>query len=79
MANMPGRDLLTDAMWEHLLHVLTGDVPIWKKEKWGVMPALESGAYVDFAEPLGSVESYYLGHAEPITLLRYFKINNFCA
>lgn len=28
MANMSGRDLLTDAVWEHMLHVSTGDAPI---------------------------------------------------
>ena len=74
-----GKELMSPAAWEHMLHVSTGDVPIWKNGKWDTMPALEYGEYVDFAEPLGRAESYYLGHAEPITLPRYIKINDFCA
>lgn len=77
--NGTGRELLSPAAWEHMLHVSTGEVPIWKGGKWDTMPALEYGEYVDFSEPLGRVESYYLGHAEPITLPRYIKIKDFCA
>lgn len=78
-ASSSGRDLLTPAAWAHMVHVSTGDVPIWKDKKWDTMPALEVGEYVDFAEPLGRAESYYLGHAEPITLPRYIEIEKFCA
>ncbi|NLB78643.1 MAG: hypothetical protein GX796_07315 [Clostridiaceae bacterium] len=79
IASSSGRDLLSPAAWAHMVHVSTGDVPIWKNGKWDTMPALEIGEYVDFAEPLGRAESYYLGHAEPVTLPRYIKINDFCA
>lgn len=78
-AKSSGRELLSPAAWEHMLHVSTGDIPIWKGGKWDTMPALEHGEYVDFALPLGRVESYFLGHAEPITLPRYLKINDFSA
>ncbi len=78
-ARSSGRKLLTPAAWAHMVHVSTGDVPIWKGGKWDTMPALEVGEYVDFAEPLGRAESWYLGHAEPVTLPRYIKINDFCA
>lgn len=79
VANSTGRELLSPAAWSHMVHVSTGDVPIWKNGKWDTMPALEYGEYVDFSQPLGRVESYYLGHAEPVTLPRYLKINDFCA
>lgn len=78
-ATSTGRELLSPAAWAHMVHVCTGDIPIWKNGKWDTMPALEVGEYVDFAEPLGRAESYYLGHAEPVTLPRYIKINDFCA
>lgn len=78
-AKSSGRELLSPAAWDHMVHVSKGNVPIWNKGKWDTMPALEYGEYVDFAEPLGRAESYYLGHAEPITLPRYIKINDFCA
>lgn len=79
ISNLSGKEMLTKASWEHMVHVSTGDIPIWKNGQWDRMPALEHGEYIDFAEPLGRVESYYLGHSEPITLPRYFKINNFSA
>ncbi len=79
IAKSSGRELLSPSAWSHMVHVSTGDVPIWKNGKWDTMPALEHGEYVDFSEPLGRVESYYLGHAEPITLPRNLKVNDFSA
>ncbi len=79
IAKSSGRELLSPAAWNHMIHVSTGDVPIWKNGQWDTMPALEYGEYVDFSEPLGRVESYYLGHAEPVTLPRNLKINDFSA
>lgn len=78
-ASSSGKELLSPAAWDHMIHVSKGDIPIWNKGQWDTMPALEYGEYVDFADPLGRAESYYLGHAEPITLPRYLKINDFCA
>lgn len=74
-----GADMISGAAWNHLIHVASGEVPIWKNGKWDTMPALESGEYVDFAEPLGRAEAYFIGHAEPVTLPRTIKINDFCA
>lgn len=71
--------LMSEAAWEHLIHVGTGEIPIWKNGKWDTIEALEHGEWVDFDEPLGRAESYYIGHAEPITLARFLKINDFCA
>ena len=71
--------LMSEAAWEHLIHVGTDRIPIWKDGKWDSIEALEHGEWVDFDQPLGRAESYYIGHAEPITLARNFKINDFCA
>lgn len=79
IAHSTGRELLTPAAWEHMVHVSTGEVPVWKGGKWTTMPALEVGEYVDFAQPLGRAESWYLGHAEPITLVDNIEITDFCA
>ncbi|QIK58165.1 hypothetical protein G7059_10075 [Erysipelothrix sp. HDW6A] len=71
--------LMSDAAWEHLIHVGTGRIPIWKEGRWDSIEALEHGEWIEFDEPLGSAESYYIGHAEPITLAKNLKINDFCA
>lgn len=73
------RALMTEATWDHLLHVSSNRIPIWKKGKWDEIDALEVGEWVDFAEPLGRAESYYIGHAEPITLAHHLDIKDFSA
>ena len=47
-AKSSGRELLSPAAWDHMVHVSKGNVPIWNKGKWDTMPALEYGEYVDF-------------------------------
>lgn len=69
--------MMTDATWGHLLHVGSGNIPIWKDGKKDEIAALEHGEWVDFAEPLGRAESYYLGHAEPVTLPHFLDIKEF--
>lgn len=74
-----GGDLISKAAWDHLIHVASGKVPIWKNGQWDEIDALEYGEWVDFDEPLGRAESYYIGHAEPVTLAKYLDIKDFCA
>lgn len=69
--------MMTDATWDHLLHVGSGKIPVWKDGKMDEMEALEHGEWVDFATPLGRAESYYIGHAEPITLSHFLDIKEF--
>ncbi len=71
--------MISPAAWDHLIHVATGDIPVWKGGKWDTIPAIEVGEWVDFSEPLGRAESYYIGHAEPITLAHYLDIKDFSA
>ncbi len=79
LENLGEENLISSAAWEHLIHVGKGKVPIWKNGKWDEIDALEHGEWVDFDLPLGRAESYYLGHAEPVTLPKYLKIKDFCA
>jgi saccharopine dehydrogenase-like NADP-dependent oxidoreductase len=65
--------------WVHMIHTCSGEIPVWKDGKWDTMPAWDIGEYVDFAEPLGRVQVFYVGHSEPVTLPRYIKIKDFCA
>lgn len=67
------------AVWPHMLHTTSGEIPIWKNGKFDTMPAWESGEYIDYPEPLGLVPVYYVGHSEPVTLPRYIDIKDFCA
>ncbi|MGI6508233.1 MAG: saccharopine dehydrogenase family protein [Saccharofermentanales bacterium] len=67
------------AGWDHMVHSCTGNIPVWKNGKFDTVPAWESGIYVDFAEHLGRVPVFFVGHAEPSTLPHYIDIKNFCA
>lgn len=70
--------LMTEATMDHLYHVTTGDIPVFKDGEMTGVPAIEYGEWIDFAEPLGRAESYYIGHAEPTTLAHYLDIKDFC-
>lgn len=74
-----GDQMISEAAWTHLIHVASGKVPIWKDGKWDEIDAVEHGEWVDFDAPLGRAESYYIGHAEPVTLAKYLDIKDFCA
>lgn len=69
----------TPTGWDHMIHSASGEIPIWKDGKFDTIPAWDSGEYVDFAEPLGRIDAYYVGHSEPVTLPRYIDIKDFCA
>lgn len=67
------------AGWDHLVHSMANDIPVYKDGKFTTMPAWDSGEYVDFGQPMGRFPVFYVGHSEPVTLPRYIKINDFCA
>lgn len=79
MIGVPPKEFISPAAWSHMLHVSEGKVPIWRNGKWDEIDSLEHGEWVDFSEPMGRTESYYLGHAEPTTLPKFLKINDFSA
>lgn len=73
------KNAIPKAAWEHMVHVGKGKVPVLINGKVDYEPALERCEYVDFAEPLGRVEAFVIGHSESITLPRTFDIKNYCA
>lgn len=79
LEHLDGNNLMSPAAWDHLIHVATDNVPIWKDGKWDEIESIEHGEWVDFDLPLGRAESYYIGHAEPVTLPKYLDIKDFCA
>jgi len=54
----------------HLLHSLTGKVPVINGAKVYV-DAGGGGEYVDFPESIDKVRLYYTEHLKPLTLPRY--------
>jgi lysine 6-dehydrogenase len=57
----------------HGMHMFTGLVPQFLDGKLVNVPAGSGGEEVEFVEPTGKAEVYYVGHPEPITLPRYIK------
>lgn len=61
------------AALSHGFHMFEGDVPQFIDGSWVDVPAFSDAEEVDFLEPTGKCEVYYVGHPEPITLPRYIK------
>lgn len=57
----------------HAMHMFSGKVPQYLDSKWVEVPAGSGAEVVDFIEPTGKTEIYYVGHPEPVTLPRYIK------
>jgi len=57
----------------HGMHMFSGDVPQYLDGKWVDVPAGSGAEEVEFMEPTGKAEVYYVGHPEPVTLPRYIK------
>ncbi len=57
----------------HLLEMCSGTIPQFLDGDWVEVPALSGRENFRFREPLGEWPTYYVGHAEPITLPRYIK------
>ena len=61
------------AALSHGFHMLEGNVPQFIEGKWVEVPGFSGAEEVEFLEPVGKCEVYYVGHPEPITLPRYIK------
>lgn len=65
------------AVISHVFHAVTGDVPMYLDGKLEYVPARQFKREIDFPEPISRLETYFVGHPEPITIPRYLKgINN---
>ncbi|MEX2707184.1 MAG: saccharopine dehydrogenase NADP-binding domain-containing protein [Candidatus Freyrarchaeum guaymaensis] len=61
------------AAMEHWFHIIAGEVPMFKDGKWVNVKGLSDPEVIEFHSPIGSLEVYYTGHPEPVTLPRYIK------
>lgn len=55
----------------HTLHILTGDVPTFKKGEFSQVRAGSDPMMVRFPDPIGTVKVRHVGHPEPITIPRF--------
>ncbi len=61
------------AVVSHVFHAVTGDVPMYLDGKLEYVPARQFKRDIDFPEPISRLETYFVGHPEPITIPRYLK------
>ncbi len=59
------------AVIKHVLHAVTRRTPMYEDYRWVEVPALTGEKAVPFPEPIGTVNAYYCGHPEPVTLPRF--------
>jgi len=57
----------------HLFHIFTGKVTSYQNSRYVAVKAGSEKEAVDFPSPLGMVNTFHLGHPEPITLPRYLR------
>lgn len=61
-----------EAVMRHMLHIMTGDVALWRDGRRVFVPACGESRTVEFPR-FGPVQLWTMGHAEPVTLPRYFE------
>ena len=65
------------AVISHVFHAVTGEVPMYLDGKLEYVPARQFKREIDFPDPISRLETYFVGHPEPITIPRYLKgVNN---
>lgn len=57
----------------HVLHAVTGNVPMYINGELTYVPALQSELAIEFPDPIGKVRVFYTGHPEPITIPKYLR------
>ena len=61
------------AVISHVFHAVTGDVPMYLDGKLEYVPARQFKREIEFPEPISKLETYFVGHPEPITIPRFLK------
>ena len=59
------------AVWDHLFHMVDGDVTQYLDGRYQKVPAFGGWRDVSFLPPFGTYPAYYSGHGEPVTLPRF--------
>jgi saccharopine dehydrogenase-like NADP-dependent oxidoreductase len=58
---------------EHMLMIVTGNVPSFQNGDWVDVPAGEGVIKYNFPDPIGKAKVFDVGHPEPITIPRYIQ------
>ncbi|MEM0050715.1 MAG: saccharopine dehydrogenase C-terminal domain-containing protein [Candidatus Bathyarchaeia archaeon] len=61
------------AVISHVFHAVTGDVPMYLDGKLEYVPARQFKREIEFPEPISKLETYFVGHPEPITIPKYLN------
>ena len=59
-----------EAVLRHMLHIMTGDVTVWRGSRRLSVKACSEQRRVDFPE-FGTIDLWNMGHAEPVTVPRF--------
>ncbi|MBI1747004.1 MAG: saccharopine dehydrogenase NADP-binding domain-containing protein [Acidobacteria bacterium] len=69
-----------EALVRHMLHIISGNIAVWRDGRRVTLPACIESRLVDFPR-FGSVQTWNMGHSEPVTLPRFIteieKVNFF--
>ncbi len=57
----------------HTMHIFTGKVTSFQNGRFTSVKAGTGKELVEFLPPMGMVNTFHLGHPEPVTIPRYFK------
>lgn len=60
-----------EAVLRHMLHIMTGDVPVWRDGRRQMIPACSESSVVEFPR-FGPIRMWNMGHSEPATVPRFF-------
>jgi lysine 6-dehydrogenase len=56
-----------EAVLKHMLHIITGDVAVWREGKQIMVPACSEERLVEFPS-FGRIRLWNMGHSEPVTV-----------
>lgn len=66
-------DATGKAVISHVFHAVTGDIPVYLRGKLESVPARQMKKDTVFPPPINRVETYVVGHPEPITIPLFLK------
>lgn len=58
------------AVVKHMLHIMSGEISVWREGRRETVPALSEERLIEFPR-FGKVRTWNMGHAEPETVPRY--------
>jgi lysine 6-dehydrogenase len=59
-----------EAVLKHMLHIITGDVAVWREGRQVMVPACSEERLVEFPQ-FGRIRLWNMGHSEPVTVPRF--------